>query len=223
MTIHFPSVPATFRNVPRTGSTSFKYWVRANIQDREILIDPEHPNMLAHRSLDQIKELWPNYGTTFGFVRNPYDRLVSIFHFVGQDAKKRLKKRVNNSDFEDLTRIPIESDLKILFQYNKGFDHWIRNKHRDDGAIYAALSMLNNKDEETQMYHFSGVAPDVIVKLENMTTEFVKIQELLGCNVSPMHVNSSLHGDYRDYYTDDTRKIASRWLEQDLDTFKYTF
>ena len=83
--------------------------------------------------------------------------------------------------------------------------------------------MLNKKHEETQMHYFSGVAPDIVVKLENMPAEFTKIQELLGCDVEPLHVNSSLHGEYRQYYTDETRKIAAQWLEQDLDTFKYTF
>lgn len=222
MTIHFPNVPATFRNIPRTGSTSFKEWSRSNIKNREIIVDPDHPNMLASRTLDEIKILWPNYGTTFGFVRNPFDRLVSIFHFVGQDAKKRLAKRSLNPNFEDVSTIPIESDLKIYFQYTKGFDYWIRNTKVDEN-VFSALTMLNNKHFETQTYWFSGIIPNIIVKLENMDTEFVNIQDLLQCYAPPIHTNTSLHGDYRQYYTDETRIIATKWLEEDLDNFKYVF
>lgn len=222
MTIHFADVPATFRNIPRTGSTSFKEWARKHTQTREMLVDPDHPNMLAHRTLDQIKEQWPNYGTTFAFVRNPYDRLVSIFHFTGQDAKRRLNKRNSNASFADIASIPIESDLKIYFQYTRGFDNWIRNTRYDDGA-FAALKMLNNKHFETQTMWLSGVVPDIVVKLENMDTEFVKIQELLNCYEPPIHTNASIHGDYREYYNDETLAIATKWLEEDLDNFKYVF
>ena len=55
MAIHFPKVPATFRNVPRTGSTSFKNWARVNIENKIELSDPKNPHMLSHRSLDEIK------------------------------------------------------------------------------------------------------------------------------------------------------------------------
>jgi hypothetical protein len=187
-----------------------------------MLVEPDHPDMLAHRSMDEIAELWPNYGTTFAFVRNPYDRLVSIFHFTGQDAKRRLNKRSNNADFADIANIPIESDLKVYFQYTRGFEHWIKNTSIDDNA-FPALKMLNNKHIETQTKWLSGVMPDIVVKLENMDTEFVKIQDLLKCYAPPIHTNTSLHGDYRDYYNDETRAIATQWLEEDLDNFKYVF
>jgi hypothetical protein len=178
--------------------------------------------MLTHRSLDEIKTLWPNYGTTFAFVRNPYDRLVSIFHFLGQDAKKRIMKRKNNPDFEDFKRYSIESDIKVMLGYKKGFTHWITtSKLSNDNSVN--VPMFNKKDEQTQMYWFNHVAPDITVKLENIDTEFVKIQELLNCDKPFIHLNSSIHTDYRDYYTDETRKIAAKWLEEDLDTFKYQF
>lgn len=222
MAIHFPTVPATFRNVPRTGSTSFKFWVQTNIKDKVILTDPKYPQMLAHRSFDQIKDLWPDYGTTFGFVRNPYDRLVSIFHFLGQDAKKRIMKRKASLEFADVNDHPIEADIKIMLAYKKGFEHWITNTSQANDDSFT-LPMFNNKHRDTQMYWFNHIAPDVVVKLEHMDTEFVKIQDLLGCYVAPLHVNTSIHTAYRDYYTDATQKIAAKWLEEDLDTFGYTF
>lgn len=222
MAIYFPTVPATFRNVPRTGSTSFKHWARVNIADKIELSDPKRPHMLTHRSLDEIKELWPNYGTTFAFVRNPYDRLVSIFHFLGQDAKKRVFKRKNNPNFEDFQRYSIESDIKVMLEYKKGFTHWIKSsKVSHDNSVN--VPMFNRKDEQTQMFWFNHVVPDIIVKLENIDVEFVKIQQLLNCDKPFVHINSSVHTNYRDYYTDETQKIASKWLEEDLDTFGYAF
>jgi hypothetical protein len=222
MAIHFPTVPATFRNVPRTGSTSFKYWVRVNIKDKIELYNPNLPHMLTHKNLDEIKQLWPNYGTTFAFVRNPYDRLVSIFHFLGQDAKKRVMKRKNNPNFEDFNRYALESDIKVLLGYRRGFTHWIKHStlSSDDSVN---VPMFNRKDKQTQMYWFNYVVPDVTVRLEQIDTEFIKIQDLLNCHTPFIHINASLHTAYRDYYTDETQKIAAKWLEEDLDTFGYTF
>jgi hypothetical protein len=222
MAIHFPAVPATFRNVPRTGSTSFKHWARVNIQEKIELSDIERPNMLTHRSLDEIKKMWPNHGTTFAFVRNPYDRLVSIFHFLGQDSKKRIMKRKSNPEFEDFVRYPIEADIKIMLAYKRGFTHWIKSaKLSNDDSVN--IPMFNRKDDQTQMYWFNFVRPDIVVKLENIDTEFVKIQDLLNCHKPFIHINSSLHTHYRDYYNTETQKIAEKWLEEDLDTFGYTF
>jgi len=92
MSIHFPYVPATYRNIPKTGTTSFKWWSRDNIKNCEILEDPSRIYNMQHLSLEEIQQKWPNYGTTFTFVRNPFDRMVSIFHhvlkfykFIGRD------------------------------------------------------------------------------------------------------------------------------------------
>jgi hypothetical protein len=221
MAIHFPDIPATFRNVPRTGTTSFKEWARTNITNKDIVVDPQHPNMLSHLTLSEIDQRWGTAGTTFGFVRNPYERLVSIFHFLGQDAKKRMQKRKNNLDYEALTRMSIEADIKVMINYNKGFEYWIKNTSTDSNSF--TLSMFNNKHTQTQMYWFQHTVPDLVVKLENINTEFVKIQELLNCDKPFVHTNSSIHSHYRNYYNDETKKIATVWLEEDLDTFGYTF
>jgi dimeric dUTPase (all-alpha-NTP-PPase superfamily) len=221
MAIHFPTIPATFRNVPRTGTTSFKEWVKVNIENKDIVTDDRHPNMLSHLTLEEINKRWGTAGTTFGFVRNPYERLVSIFHFLGQDAKKRIQKRKNNSAYEDLARMPVEADLKVLINYNRGFDYWIKNSNTDVGSV--TLSMFNNKHIQTQMYWYQHCVPNIIIKLENIDTEFVKVQDLLVCHKPFIHINSSIHTHYRDYYTDTTQKIAAKWLEEDLDTFGYVF
>ena len=218
MSIHFPDVPATYRNVPKNGGTSFKFWCRKYIRNKIELQDPNSPDQIPTTPYPEMVALWPNHGTTFGFVRNPYDRLVSIFHFLGQDAKKRIKKRSLNPTFEDAIKFPIEVDLKILFQYNRGFNDWILNGRTDSGHM-----LLSNKDVDTQMHYFTQIKPDIVIKLEEMETEFVQIQNLLNCHEPFMHVNTSKHGHYTEYYTDDTRKIAYRWLEEDLDAFGYTY
>ena len=214
MTIHFSNIPATFRHCRRVGSTSFKFWVFENFPDAEVMSDESKKNAgLLNMSLDEINARWTNTGTTFAFVRNPYARLVSIFHWVGQTSTDRIKNKVTDN-------VPFELDIKVALQYAKGFDHWIKNIEHVDYP-HGILNLF--KSPRTQMHHFDGVVPDLVVKLENIEAEFIQIQDLLKCYKPIIHRNASKHDDYRQYYTPETIKIAGKWIEEDLDAFGYTF
>ncbi len=227
MAIHFPNIPATYRNIPKTGTTSFKYWSRDNIPGCVVMDDPIRPYNMLHLTLDEIKQRWPNYGTTFTFVRNPYDRMVSIFHHIGQDAEARMKERPRGGTPEqygvkkaELDAIPIEVDVKILSVYKRGFENWIHSVEDRvfDGSL---LSLLNQK--ETQLRWLDGVVPDVVIKIEDVNEKFHLLQDMLGCNVPMPHINTSNHLDYREYYNATTKKIVAEIFKEDFETFGYNF
>jgi hypothetical protein len=227
MAIHFPYVPATYRNIPKTGTTSFKWWARDHISDCEILEDPTRIYNMQHLTLEEIKDRWSNYGTTFTFVRNPFDRMVSIFHHVGQDAEARIKQRPLGGTKEqygvrqeELDSIPIEIDIKILQVYRRGFDHWI---HSDIIPNYddALNSLLHQK--ESQMYWLNNVIPNVVVKIEEVEDKFKTIQDLLNCHVPFIHINKSNHTHYKDYYNDSSKRIVEDLFKDDLNAFNYDF
>jgi hypothetical protein len=227
MSIHFPKVPATYRNIPKTGTTSFKWWARDNFDECVILEDPKRIYNMQHLTLDQIKDRWPNYGTTFTFVRNPFDRMVSIFHHVGQDAEARIKQRPLGGTTEkygvrqqELDSIPIEIDIKIMQVYRKGFDHWAHSvpefKYNDSLNL-----LLHQKD--SQMSFLNSVVPDIVIKIEEINDKFKIIQDLLDCHVPFPHINTSKHNHYRDYYNQSSINIVRELFKEDLETFNYDF
>ena len=225
MAIHFPTAPATYRNIPKTGTTSFRFWARDHIPNSIIMEDPERPYNMLHLSLDDIKLKWPNYGTTFTFVRNPYDRMVSIFHHVGQDAEERLKERLNGGTKNqygvkkvELDAIPIETDVRIISVYRKGFDNWIMNI-KDNAFDGSLMSLLNQK--ETQMRWLNHIVPDIVIKIEEVDSKFYMLQDLLQCEIPFPHVNKSQHDDYRNYYTPVTQKIVAELFKEDFEAFGY--
>lgn len=222
MTIHFKSVPATFINIPRTGTTSLKTWVIANIKDHEIINDAGNRNQMAHVFSKDLTQYWSNPGTTFTFIRNPFDRLVSIFHHIGQDAETNLRDRKAGMQRYGLTVQSIEEDIKILSIYKRGFEQWIMNAQFKN-TNSRLLNSLYNIREENQLYWLSNQLPDIVIKLENIDTEFKQVQALLGCDAPFVHVNSSQHQHYREYYTDNTRNIVSEWYREELELFKYEF
>lgn len=224
MTIHFSYVPATFRNCPRTGSTSFKFWTLKNVPNADVVIDPVNNNgSLQRLSLAEIDAKWGTAGTTFAFVRNPYARLVSAFHFIGQRAISRIEKR--NEDPNGHYPYSAEVDIKLMFQYRKGFAHWVQSLPSivQSPLEYTNMALFNDPATQNQIDCFNGCVPDLVVKLENISTDFIKIQELVKCHVPFIHENTTDHTDYRDYYDTNTQKIAYKWIERDLDTFGYTF
>lgn len=227
MAIHFPQVPATYRNIPKTGTTSFKWWARDNITPCDILDDPSRPYNMLHLTLDEIKQRWPNYGTTFTFVRNPYARMVSIFHHIGQDAQERMKERLRGGTPDkhgvkkvELDAIPIEVDIKILSVYKRGFESWVMSGEEQafDGSL---LSLLNQK--ESQMRWLDGVVPDVVIKIEEVGNKFHILQDMLNCTVPFPHINTSTHADYNEYYNPTTRRIVADLFREDFEAFGYAF
>lgn len=228
MAIHFPNVPATYRNIPKTGTTSFKWWARDNISDCIILEDPKRIYNMQHLTLDEIKDKWPNYGTTFTFVRNPFDRMVSIFHHVGQDAEARLKQRPLGGTKEqygvrqeELDSIPIEIDIKILQVYKKGFDHWVHTAVPEYKFNDSLNLLLYQKD--SQVTWLNGVIPDIVIKIEEIDSKFKLLQDLLGCTVPFPHINTSSHKHYKEYYNQSSIKLVEELFSDDLNTFNYDF
>ena len=222
MPIHYSHVPATFVNIPKTGTTSLRYWTQDNFPDAEITISKENRNHVSHMSYDEMRQHWNNLGVTFTFVRNPFARLVSMFHHLGQDAEARIRDRTVGFKRFELTVVPIESDIKILSLYKRGFENWVMNMHTQHTDCTLVNAMYSAKDH-TIMHWLSNVVPDIVIKIEEVNTEFSKIQKLLGCDVPLPHANTSEHADYRSYYNDNTIEIVGKWFKQDLDTFNYDF
>jgi hypothetical protein len=174
-------------------------------------------------SLAEIDAKWGTAGTTFAFVRNPYDRLVSAFHFIGQRAKARIESR--RTEPNKTYPYPAEIDIKLMFKCQKGFENWIRDLPNivQSPLSYTNMALFNEPHTQNQIDCFNGCVPDLVVKLENISTDFVKIQDIIKCYEPFIHENITNHTHYRDYYNTETQKIAYKMIERDLDTFGYTF
>jgi hypothetical protein len=226
MTIHFSNIPATFKHIRRNASTSFKYWTMKNIPSAELLFDPSSKHSgLLHMTTEEITSRWHNPGTTFGFVRNPYARLVSGFHWTGQRAAERLEQRKQNPNKD--YPFSITTDIKILATYKRGFEQWIKQNAKVDFDTslgpFETLTLFQSPEKQSQLFCFDYVVPDIVIKLENFEEGFVQIQDLVKCHEPMLYLNASEHDNFQSYYSDELRKIVLPWIEEDLDTFKYTF
>ena len=143
-----------------------------------------------------------------GFVRNPWDRLVSCFFFFKQgeehewpDADAREIKKMNT--FESF------NDFVLDLEANTG---WWQNK-------------FHFLDQHLWTHSSEGVlALDYLGKYETLNEDIEALFEKL--NKPPRKlkkINASRHGHYTTYYDDKAIKIVSRIYSKDIALFGYKF
>jgi hypothetical protein len=211
MAIHFENPLATFIHIPKTGGSSFERWVYDNIE--------KFDRKEKHATLVQAKTFWEDLGFTFTFVRNPFARLVSMYHFIGQRAVEREHRR--SEGIRVKKGCLREDDLQIINLYNKGFDYWI-NAWYENTPEFQDTPNGNWSRRDCQTFWVDEKI-DLILKIENIKEEFNVIKELLNCKIDLPHVNKSNHTSYRDYYNLTSKKLVEELMKDDLEKFNYDF
>lgn len=216
MALHFASaVPEviqslTFIHVPKTGGTSFTHWVVTNNIPHEV--------RGMHVTLARAREFWPDLGHTFAFVRNPYDRLVSYFNYVGQQAEAKLAALAQGVVMKK--RVDPEIEKHILQDYRQGFYHWLTREYHDQPTFLTTDKTFMNW-RSNQTHWVTGC--DRVMKAEDLQQEFEWVKSYFRINQDLPRINASQRGEYRDYYNTETRLIVQQMYGEDLDTFGYVF
>jgi hypothetical protein len=92
MTIQVKVPYSTFHHIPKTGGVSVGQWLKDNMGGEEVLIG-------KHKTPVQLKKKYgKNLGYEFCVVRNPWERLVSMYHYSLQKDSFML---ANVDSFED--------------------------------------------------------------------------------------------------------------------------
>lgn len=189
--IYFPNHNATFIHIMKTGGSSFTHWVKNNLKQEDYC---KYNNPLTHITLSEAKEIIPNTGKVFTFVRNPFARFVSMYFF--------LKKKKNAT-----------SDRL------KDFPYFI-NKILDDRDTF---EFIHTRSYPIIQYDFIKSDECIFIKLEKIDKQFAVIQDLFNCNKPLPHINKSSHGAYRKYYTPDLVNKMHDVLSVDFEKFNYEF
>jgi len=193
-----------FIEVPKTGSTSI----------RTILGHPEKPHLNIQeakkkffKELSQVRNpikryfqtkslthSWNNY-YKFGFVRNPWDRVVSLY----------------------LRKEGIQLSGKMSFPE---FVHWIQNS--SDTCIHPSQ---HKNQIDWFLDENGNIAVDFIGKFENLNEDWGHIAKQLGINTTLPHANKNptKKKHYTEYYTDELRDIIADKFHKDIEYFGYSF
>jgi hypothetical protein len=142
--------------------------------------------------------VWGKY-FTFAFVRNPWDRMVSTYHYLKMLMAKPGAKERQPDNYALIERSP-------------------------DFASFLRWSRLTENDMTSLLVDDDGVAlVEFIGRFECLPEDVARVSERIGIPLELPHLNTSEHGGYRDYYTPATQAIVAKNFARDIERFGYIF
>lgn len=133
----------------------------------------------------------------FMMVRNPWDRMVSYYHWLQDQKFKHPAVDLSQQlKFADFVAHPQIADSMQEAQYG----HYVMDAAGSERC-------------------------DLFVRLEHLATDIAPLEAHLGFRLDDIpHVNKSARtADYRTYYSDPTREMVGKMSMRDIERFGYSF
>ena len=182
-----------FIHVNKTGGTSIEKAFQPEADQRDV----QH----KHASAVFYSQTFPDQFRTyfkFAFVRNPWDWLVSRYHW------SKYHQRLFNCSFDEFLR-RLEKRIRL-----SKTALWL-----EDEALKPQLDRLMIGGR---------IVVDFVGRFENLQSDFNLVCSKLRIEPRRLHhVFKSTHAHYADYYSDETRKIVERLYAIDIAAFGYHF
>lgn len=204
-----------FVHIPKTGGTSLALALEGRAMRDDILIGDTPKAKRRRRRINDVTSkgrLWKHSTLSditglvsedfvksafcFTLVRNPWDRMVSYYHWLrfqnfGHPAVARAKA-VGFSEF--LNTAEVQAPLRAL-----------------DYSSY--MQTVDGRENA-----------DLFIRLERFADDTSTLWEHLGFRLDLPHENRSARDDdYRAYYDDSDAELLARLCAKDIDRFGYQF
>lgn len=189
---------AVFVHVPKNAGTS----VYASLDIKA----PRETHCTAYGYKTSDPGAWQD-AFTFGFVRNPWDRFVSAFHYLKH---------------QPLSRDDAQWCQQVLSPFDDFSQFAIAMRDRSFRS-----SVLMWRHFSPQCYYFSDLRGHLIVdylaRFERISEEFEFLGKKLNVGVSEKRENAVERAPYQGYYDDTLRDIVGRVYARDIQLFGYRF
>ena len=201
-----------FIHIPKNAGSSITQYFKSNFLESEL----KHwalSNQTKHETYFEIQKKGKNLSILknfffdasfldfykFAVVRNPYDRMVSLYFYLKQRHSQNLLEKNNVDSFDEFIYLLENSDS------------WIYN-------LYSTKLQLKYLVDENQI-----VAMNYICRFENIHQDLATVSKQIGVNIKLPHENKSCHSSYKKYYTNNTKSIVSKYYSKDLNFLNYQF
>ena len=204
---------AVFIHIPKNAGTSVVGLLRASDTD---CIIKRHGS--ASFVMDEIGEAEFRSRFSFAFVRNPWDRMVSIFYFQKSWTRKHGKWPIDPNELNEDTPLKFYQEDDFL-----GFIPWFLDRSHTSLTVHnhipnqEQLAWLTNKED-------TDIIVDFVGKVENIAEDMAIVQKILGIKEKLPHRNKTIRKpEYRKYYDDETAELIADVFSRDIEVFEYEF
>ena len=185
-----------FVHIPRTGGSSIEKTLCGQDWGR---VEKKTKHLIASTAKKIYAQYWNEY-FKFSFVRNPWDRMVSMARYPKYSGVRLKENSINFNRY--LKNFP---SLEVDPRSESKNDNFKPSK----GSVY--LNILNKE------LNFIG-------KFENLQEDFNTVCDKIGIpRQQLLHENPSRHKHYAKYYDDETRQIVAEKYAKDIEYFGYKF
>ena len=148
---------------------------------------------------NRLQDNWDDY-FKFAFVRNPWDRLVSLYYYFLQDSEKR--KSVLGKEI---------AKFGSFKEFCRQLDNIELDPHFDPQISY--------------LIDFEGrFLLDYIGRFESIDSDINLICKKIGLPAVRLpHFRKSDHDSYQNHYDSESAEIIAAKYKSDIDAFKYSF
>jgi hypothetical protein len=193
-----------FLSNPRCGSTSLRKMLLP-YSDLSSTTNKypyhHHTNAKALRRVFVEKGWdWDRY-TVFTTIRNPWDRIVSMWEFAD----------VTPESVWATHRRATESFDRFVFGLPEYMERLFAERHAPTGMTSIVISQF--ADETVQVFRLETLAEKLPPLLSDLGLPAVNIP----------HVNATIHRPYRAYYNWRTRRAVARFMAPDIEVGQYRF
>jgi len=198
-------INALFIHIPRCAGTSMEWSLKKYTSYRIVKINPD--TLRVHerhtRALDIRKKIgrkkFKRY-FKFSFIRNPWERLVSLYNMrtklrtdylrvsMARKGKRRRTKRYNLLTFHEFLKFATIESM--------------------------CWHIMNNNSE---------ILVDFIGRFENVEVDFRKVCNHLGLKSDLCHMQRFNYPHYRVFYDQKSKNLAYKRFKKDIKTFSYEF
>jgi hypothetical protein len=155
-----------------------------------------------HDTYHELPEDWKN--GVFCVIRNPFDRLLSLYHFSIKKYKKTKEERKKSKKLLEL-----------------GFENFVLDQHTGD-----LFDIYHMWESNTQFRYLPKNTSNInILRFENLNNDWKKFCMEHGLTYHELsHINSSRDDhSYRDYYNKRMIETVTKKWNRDLALGNYTF
>lgn len=187
---------AAYIHIPKTGGLSIRTLLT------NINFPQEQSVRSGHRTYSDYIDFYDDQDDyyIFTFVRNPWDRLVSAYHYFKKGGRGKHT-----------------SSLKGIFQ-NYSFKRFVIDRFFDSKDYEMAhFKSQMHWIQKPEKMSFIG-------RFENYQNDFNTVCDKIGIPRQQLpHVNKSKHKHYTKHYDDETREIVAERYAKDIEYFGYVF